>query len=207
MIAVNKIKDLQKYSQFIAFLVLIIFVALIGYSIIKLKSINSEISAAQVGRDKIRAEGDALKQENLALEKRNAALKTENFELIQYGSKANEKIAKTDPAGAKELVERSFVPTIYIQAYNKGQVGRVSQIAETLQREGYLIPGIEPRPNKVTATEVFYFHEEDKQEAEKLADLLRGEGVRDAEAKPAPEKYFGTVKRRQYEIWFSAQAF
>lgn len=216
MMSAKEIETLQKRSQKVALVILVIFVLLIGYSFVKLRTIKSEIDSAQTTRNNLLLEVKTLKDQADVLRGEVKALKKTKDELSLVAVKATNKLAEADSSSAQKFVDTTVktspsitqnLPIIYIQIYDRRQKTSVDAIAEKLRQQAYIIPGVESRPNKVKATEVFYFRAEDTQEAERIASILQASGVKDSEAKLAPEQFQGTVRPRQFEIWFSEKAF
>jgi hypothetical protein len=74
-----------------------------------------------------------------------------------------------------------------------------------LRQAGFVVPGIEVRPERVRQTEVRYYKSAEAPQAEKIADVLRsmGEQVRPPQHLERYE-HSNAVRPNHYEVWLSA---
>lgn len=97
---------------------------------------------------------------------------------------------------------------IYIQIQDNDHLAKSKEIQSALIAKGYKVPEIEILSTGPSDTEVRYFNIQTVEQAEQIAALLRSAGAYDAGTKYIPASdHAGHIARRQFEIWFSEDAF
>jgi hypothetical protein len=90
---------------------------------------------------------------------------------------------------------------VYIQVPGRDRMQAARQISALLTAQGYLVPGIETRPEMPARSQVRYFHREDSGEAATMQSLLAEHGtVTTILFVPGFEQ---KVRSRQFEIWLA----
>lgn len=212
----HKLDRLQSTARLLAIGVLLVFVALIGYSGYRLRGIQKQIEASTATLDeqriKLRKQEEALAEGR----RRKAELEGEIAEVEQRLAAMRElssRIAQENPALVRRAAEEAIVanpataaslPRVFPQIRREAQRAGAREIARKLETAGFLVPGIENVGDKSPRrSQVRYFrqNEEGRKDVRELVDLLRQAGVT-AEA-TFVEGYEESIQaRRQYEIWF-----
>jgi uncharacterized membrane-anchored protein YhcB (DUF1043 family) len=98
-------------------------------------------------------------------------------------------------------------PRIYVQIRDESQRGKTKEIVKKLEERGFLVPGIERVARGAGSTEVKFFKQAEKDEAEKITAVLHELGIRDARAVYVRGFENSTaIRPRHYEIWFAPEA-
>lgn len=116
---------------------------------------------------------------------------------LEYTERAIGQLIQAAPRVARELTR------VYLQIGNESQRGKAKEIATKLKQAGYLVPGIEnvgeQAPNGPTEIRYFARTDAEREEANKIVNLLKDWGIN---TKNAPIRI--ATKPWQYEIWFSS---
>jgi hypothetical protein len=124
------------------------------------------------------------------------------------GKAQTEYAAAQRPKQAAPKVTSSLPTRIYIQIQDAQQRTRAEQIEKALEAQKFIVPGIERlKTGPRTGAEVRYFRTEEKDEADRIVNVLQDLQVQGAQAKYIPG-YEGSTKIRpkHYEIWFAPDA-
>lgn len=146
---------------------------------------------------------------NLAVNDRNAQVSQQAQQLV---SEVATNIAQADPSVAQATQnvtnELKNIPArVYIQIGDEKQSDAAKAIQSKLRENDFNVPGIERVGNVPRATEVRYFRNDEKDEANRIVALLLSSNVPDAQAKYISGfENSKTLRPRQYEIWFSPAA-
>jgi hypothetical protein len=150
-----------------------------------------------------------------ALEKQTAELTAQQEALKSVYGKTVAGYAQVNPAQAQADVNKAvnanptvaaILPRIFLHVRETSQREDASRIAAKLQAAGFVVPGIQILVQEGPKdTQVRYFHDSDKAEAQKIADDLVASGVKDA--KSVETGGYPSIRPRQYEIWFAPNAF
>jgi cell division septum initiation protein DivIVA len=191
---------------------IVAFFALVGYSAYKLYSINRQTAEATAKLNIVKKEVGQLESD---IESKREQI-TELDKKIEALNKINSKISIENPQivrqAIKEVIDSSpntadILPRIYIQIKDESQRPRARQIANKLEDNKFIVPGIENVGEKASGNTVLkYFHKTDEEnaDAKKIVDLLRGEKiVADAQYTPGFENS-NRIRRRHYELWFGS---
>jgi septal ring factor EnvC (AmiA/AmiB activator) len=200
----RRLESIQRWLQYGAVLVLLIFIALIAVAWFKLRGIKRNISNANVTLNQKKTEIDELQKNINALEAQKKDLKAQVAEKDTV-------IRAIDPTIDPKTGEHSQLSSsqiqarIYIQIGNEGQRKRAADVANQLQAKGYIVPGIENvqgRAGIPTVTQLRYYQTDSvaQSDVKDITTFLRGIGINlDL---PPPIK-IGKVRPRHYELWFS----
>jgi hypothetical protein len=146
----------------------------------------------------------ALGHEQLALKlmqlKRDSAGR-EVAARIQASSDSNDHTRSAAAAAVKSIPVQ-----VYVHIAEEGQRPHAAELIHALESEGYWVPGIENIAGKASLpkrTNVRYFNAQDKATAERIAGILRKQGI--ADAYPYAVTHLN-ARPGSLEIWFAAAA-
>jgi hypothetical protein len=108
-----------------------------------------------------------------------------------------------EQAPAAKAILNELPSRIYIHIPEKNQMNLARQITGILTGNGYQVPGIEIVSMVISNSQLRYFHENDKTEAEKIVSSLREKGHHVIIS--FVKGYENKVRPRQFEIWISGQ--
>lgn len=220
-------KDRRIVSFSILFSVIAVGAGLLWlwYAYDRVQTLDQEYAARLVAQD------NQLKQKSRELDEKTAAVEAKQKELVQVQKEVTQlqndlQVLKQFSAQALsgefnagneqrviEVVDTSLkanpkvatlLPRVYIHIQREEQRAKAKEVATSLQKQGYLAPGIERvRVNRLEQTVVRYFREAEKDEAAQIAKILQGLGI-----KAAPQYIRGSedstkMRPRHYEVWFS----
>jgi hypothetical protein len=227
MIDLKKLDAIQKVSQRVAILSLVVFFALIAFSIYQLYSINRKI--AQKADELLKKEAEIKDRES-----KIAALDQKIAELGQQYKTLDDLYGKTvaaDPESAKRaavteieanpktaqatiavieanpMTARLLPPRVYIQIQDDSQRARAKEIAAKLKAGGFIAPGIENvGKNAPDKTELRFFNagDESSNDINNIASILSGEGIRVKKTLIPGHETSNKIRARHYELWFGA---
>jgi hypothetical protein len=154
----------------------------------------------------LRKQGQEQYEEQLRLRKQVVQLQRKDAEVLarQVGAQvlAPQVVGPADP----QTFHRAKTPlTIFLHISLKDQRSRAQQIQEQLVKMGIKVPGIDFAKGP-PVTQVRFFHESDREEAEKIASLL-SQALDIGEARPERIRGYNNVPTRRFEVWFSPSAF
>lgn len=154
---------------------------------------QKELTQVQNELTKLQSDLQALKQFSAQVSgELSAGNEQRVLEVVDTSLKANPKVA-------------TLLPRVYLHVQREEQRAKANNIATSLQKQGYLAPGIENvRVNRLEQTVVRYFREAEKNEATQIATILQGLGI-----KAAPQYIGGSedstkMRPRHYEVWFGS---
>jgi DNA polymerase III delta subunit len=98
---------------------------------------------------------------------------------------------------------------IYIQIRDDEEQDNLKEAINTLQKQGFFVPGVETVPFGPTTTEVRFFKSEKEEEnAERVAEILKGTKIAGVVTKFIPGyENSKSIRKGQIEIWFDLNAF
>jgi hypothetical protein len=109
--------------------------------------------------------------------------------------------AGNEQAPAAKAILEDLPGRIYIHIPDQSRMNMARQMETLLAGRGYQVPGIEIIPQKVTSSQIRYFHENERSEAGKIKDFLGEQGYRiNLSFIPG---YETRVRSRQFEIWIA----
>ncbi|MEO6726327.1 MAG: hypothetical protein ABIU20_01190 [Blastocatellia bacterium] len=127
-------------------------------------------------------------------------------EANQIAKDVSQSADKTLAASVQRQVD-TIQPRVYVHIRNENQRGPAKQIEQKLEAIGFNVPGIQRLDAAPSNTEMRYFRQDDKQDAEKMISLLQEQGVIDAQAKYVPGNENSRAMRpKHFELWFSANS-
>jgi cell division protein FtsB len=207
----GKLELIRRWSQYLAAVVLVIFVGLIVISGVKLHQINTKI-------DNLEAEATRKKSELESLEKRKKELEGSiaNLSDLNEGlSNASRTATEQDPGQylrVRESIEGSIlkdanprqIPArIYLQIGGEEQRKRAAEVVRQLQAKGYIVPGIENVGTKARLphTSQLRYYQTDSVSLGDIKDITESLGRLGVKLSTVPLSSTN-VRPRHYEIWF-----
>jgi hypothetical protein len=144
----------------------------------------------------------ALGHEQLALKLIQMKQDSAGREVAAHVQNSAETSDETRTAAAATV--KSIPVQLYVHIAEEGQRPYAAKLIQALETEGYSVPGIENVAGKALLpkrTSVRYFNPQDKATAEKIADILRKQGL--ANAYPYAVAHLN-ARPGSLEIWFAA---
>jgi len=206
----GKLELVQRWSQYAAVLVLVIFVVLFVAGSIMLNNLFTRISRGQETLDK---QTEQIKANDLKIKSQEEKINIRDT-TIQALVDPNAKPLDAKQADqVKQIVEsnidqsgseKKIAARIYIQIGDEDQRARATEVVRLLQKRGYIVPGIENVGSKAripARSQLRYYQTDSVAEADikDIVSTLRGIGI-DIQT-PAPITS-SNVRARHYELWF-----
>lgn len=174
---------------------LVIVLLAFGYSIYSLQRIKEQKQAELNDLDrKISEFHQRVKELDEQIREKN--------EQVQAAVKARDYAVNPDLAKQADVVHSSEPPVIYFHITNEAQRAKAQDIANALQKAGYIVPGIQKVSIDLTKTDIRYFHPEDAGKAQDIGVALQKLGIADTRPRLIPG-FVNKVPPGQYEVWFS----
>jgi hypothetical protein len=224
-------KATKKEQRILSFSILFSLIAVAGgalwlwYAYDRVQTLDQEYAARLLAQD------NQLKQKSQELDQKTAAVEAKQSELVQVQKEVTKlqndletlkqfsaqnlgQLSAGNEQRVLEAVDMSLkanpkvaalLPRVYLHVQSEEQRAKAANIATSLQKQGFLAPGIENvRVNRLEQTVVRYFREADKDEAAQIANILQGFGI-----KAAPQYIKGSedstkMRPRHYEVWFGS---
>ena len=199
----GKLELVQRWSQYAAAIVLVVFVVLFAVGSILL---NKQIEQIQANDLKIKSQEEEIKskEEKIAIGKR------------AFKSVVDPNTKPLDPKQADQVKqyvesnidqgdgEKKIAARVYIQIGDEDQRARATEVVRLLQKRGYIVPGIENVGSKAripNRSELRYYQTDSVGEADvkDIVIALREIGI--AVQTPAALTS-SNVRPRHYELWF-----
>lgn len=89
---------------------------------------------------------------------------------------------------------------IFIHIHDEEQRGKAREVEQALKAAGFIVPGIERRPETVDGNQVKFFRQEDGEAANQAASVTAANGVPDVKAVPLTGY---KAPPGQLEVWFA----
>ncbi len=205
---IENLAKTSKRSAIVSLLAFLLIIFALVYSSINLISLQKKISKGEAKLDSLNLEFDKRQKQIAQMDTMIAAYKNFTYhvgsENPNLARKALQKTVETDQRIAKLL------PRIILHIRSESQQDSARRIAEILQNKGYVVvPDFEKVNIGPSVTQVRFFrqdNQEEKREAAEIARILEESGIKNVESVPIGG-YETSVPLRQYEIWFSPEAF
>jgi len=206
----GKLELVQRWSQYAAVLVLVIFVALFVAGTIMLNNLYARISRGQETLDK---QTEQIKANDLKIKSQEEKINIRDT-TIQALLDPNAKPLDAKQADqVKQIVEsnidqsggeKRIAARIYIQIGDEDQRVRATEVVRLLQKRGYIVPGIENVGSKAripARSQLRYYQTDSVAEADikDIVSTLRGIGIEIQTPAPITSS---NVRPRHYELWF-----
>jgi hypothetical protein len=126
-------------------------------------------------------------------------LQAQNPALSASATSALDQAFETDPNAAKLLVR------VYIHVHTQPQRRGALQLAQALRAAGYLVPGIDVKPESVQQAEVHYYNSDSQSrtDAEGIAKVVTAAGI-PCQTRQVPQSASDKLKPRAYGLWLAA---
>lgn len=195
----TKIEKTSKTSVIVSAIGLIVIIAALIYSFVKLQDLQHETNKLSDVRDNLKTEIDSLQKMKDTLSARLTVSSTANLVERQVDKESIE----------QNLTEQTAVaaPRVYIHISNTSQNIPAKKMAMILQKNGFVVPGIENVGRKAPqVTQLRYFNNSDqeKKDVKYILALLNKQGQRIDEqfVRLTGQR---TIRPRHYEIWFGRE--
>lgn len=214
----RRLETIQRWLQVGALLTLVVFVALIVFSALRLRQINNEIAQAELRLKQKKLEVEEWQKKTAEWQARYGASKELNDTLSSITRSATEK----DP-GQAENIKRSIedsisltanprqIPArIYLQVGREDQRTRASEVARQLQTRGYIVPGLEQnrgggvenvrgRAPRVSQIRFYKDDEVSQKDVNDIVAVVQSMGIQLKRVQLPPSS---NARPRHYEVWF-----
>lgn len=195
---INKLEKSSKTSLVISSLGLLLIIGALIYSFIKLSSLQNEITILDGKKNSLKTEIDSLSKLKDTLQTRLTISNTAN---LSEGIIDKEELEQnlTDTTA-------SVAPRIYLHIKNESQRRKAKEVGMMLQKNGYVVPGIENVGNRSPQVTQLRYFTNSKQEQEDLKQIL---GLFNKSSVRVVEQFVRSNQRikirpRHYEIWFGS---
>jgi hypothetical protein len=215
-LTIEKLGRSSRRAGVASLLGVLIVIGSLTYSALKLSSLQEQTDQKREELKALNAESESLSRsleaKSQELDRKQRELELVNSALLQVGSSSQtglnlvkqslEKTIESDPNVARTIAR------VFIHIRDKSQHASARRIATLLQKQGFIVPGVEILVDRgPTTTQVRYFRRDEADEARRIVKILLEAGVRDAsESLVAGYENSTGVKPRQYEIWFAARS-
>ena len=206
----GRLELVQRWSQYAAVLVLVVFLALFVAGSIMLNNLYARILRGQKTLDE---QTEQIKANDLKLKSQEEKINIRDT-TIQALLDPNAKPLDVKQADqVRQIVEsnidqsggeKKIAARIYIQIGDEDQRARATEVVRLLQKRGYIVPGIENVGSKarIPARSQLRSYQTDSTAEEDIKDIvtaLRGIGIAIQLPPPITSK---SVRPRHYELWF-----
>lgn len=173
--------------------------------------IARETAALEVRRDKHKSEIATLETEAVALRATIAQLNAERARLASLATtvvgRGTETVSWEDARAAIEqrlpADANALPPRVYILGHH-GSDRRVTEtVSKQLQSSGYVVPFIKFTARNPQEAQVRYYFDTDRDEAQRIADLVSKSGISATAQKIASPN---VARRRHYELWLKNES-
>ena len=214
----RRLETIQRWLQAGALLTLLIFVGLIGFSAFKLRGINREIADAEtlLAKKKLELEDAQRKTADWKAKyqvSQNVSATLSNFTraVTENDPAQAEKIKQSIEANISDSANPNQIPArIYLQIGREDQRRRASEIAQQLQTNGYIVPGLERlreggvenvgrRTPRVSQIRFYAGDDVSRKDVNDIVTIVSRLGITLKEVQLSPSR---GVRPRHYELWF-----
>jgi hypothetical protein len=206
----GKLELVQRWSQYAAVLVLVIFIVLFVAGSIMLNNLYARILSGQQTLDK---QTEEIKGNDLKIKSQEEKINIRDT-TIQALLDPNAKPLDAKQADqVRQIVEsnidqsggeKKIAARIYIQIGDEDQRARATEAVQVLQKSGYIVPGIEnvgSKANIPSRSQLRYYQTDSVAQADTkdIISTLRGINIPIELAPPLTSR---NVRPRHYELWF-----
>lgn len=178
------------------------------YSIHAVRQIDRDLDQKTKELNKKKAELDSV---NKVLEESRKQVELLRNTTAQVINKATD--AEHDPKRAAAVVDNvisekpavaELLPRIYIHIRDESQRDPARRLAGSLQKRGYIVPGIQKVESGADYAQVRYFKDSDADTANQIAAALKELGLRDARADEIKGYENSTaIRPGHFELWLA----
>jgi predicted nucleic acid-binding Zn-ribbon protein len=210
---VRSLERIQRWLQYIAGFVLLIFIVSISISYFELRRIRREIAD---GQEQVRQQRKTIEENSKLLESQKQSI-TGLRTVVSGLQQATLAATEADPKQGeqtKETVEkilaqtedtRQLPPRIYVQIAREDQRKHAAEVARQLQSRGYIVPENENVRGKAPTTSQLRFCSNDKTAEEDVAGITKTLQSISISVTSYRLPNCGNVRARHYEIWFGEE--
>jgi hypothetical protein len=206
----GKLELVQRWSQYAAVLVLVIFVALFVTGTIMLNKLYARISSGQETLDR---QTEQIKANDLRIKSQEEKINIRDTTIQALLDPDAKPLDAKQANEVKQIVEanidqsggeKKIAARIYIQIGDEDQRARATEVVRLLQKRGYILPGIENVGSKAripARSQLRYYQTDSTAEADikDIVNALRGIGI---DIQLPPPISSRNVRARHYELWF-----
>ena len=126
-------------------------------------------------------------------------LQTQSGALSATATSALDQAFDANPNAAKLLVR------VYIHIHAEAQRPQATEVAKVLRTAGYIVPGIDVKPQSVKESQVHYYANDSQSlsDAEAIVKVVAGTGE-PCKARQVPQAASDKLKTRAYGLWLAA---
>jgi len=188
MIDEQKLAVIRRNAQMLAAVSLVVFFALIGLSLYKLIAIRKEIRDLENVRAAKQAEIDKLDEQKKLFQQE-----------AERSTRSLKKVIESSPQTSQ------LPPRVYLQINDESQREKANQVAELLQKQGFIVPGVDNVGRKgITTTRTDLRFYTDNPEGAGDLDKIKA-ALKQVEITPIDRSLRTSstkVRPRHYELWF-----
>lgn len=184
----------------------VVGLALIGFTAREVRKNLKERD--QLVSQKIKLEDDIVqletKKAELTAANDNKALTIQRIEnVVQESEKKGIEVKSLERIrniiGPSQTVEKA-TPHVLIHIHIEDRQTNAAQVIQTLKSAGYVVPEIERTTEKVKTNEVRFFSQEERETAQRVADILTKQGVKDVRL-VLPREH--SARDGRIEVWLT----
>jgi len=208
----RRLERIQRWLQYIAGFVLLIFIVSISISYFELRRIRKDIAE---GQDTVRDLNKKITEKRIEIDSLQGRVKSQG-KLISGLQQATLAATEADPKQGeqtKDTVERILAqtedaklpPRIYVQIAREDQRKHAAEVARQLQSRGYIVPGIENVRGKAPTSSQIRYCANDKIAEEDLAGIMKTLQSISISVTSYRLPNCGNIRPGHYEIWFGEE--
>lgn len=158
------------------------------------KQLQTEITQLEADKAKLEAEKAQLEADRTVL---GASLRT-----LTAGGRQQQAMQAVETAVGLTPDAGKISPRLYIQVSTDSSAAIATELTRLLEKNGFIVPGVERVPAAPRPPELRYFHPEDEQEARRAADVVRAR-IPQIETRLVRGVHRAIrVRSRHLELWF-----
>ena len=102
----------------------------------------------------------------------------------------------------RKSVAKHIAPRVYFHISSNMLRDRAKELAAVFEKDGFIVPGIELKEGSVKVSQVRYFREHEREDAEAIVMLLKRQGIK-VKLVDLSERYgkATNIRARHYELW------
>lgn len=205
---IEKLAKTSKRSAFVSLLAFLLIIFALVYSSFNLMSLQKKISKGEAKLDSLNLEFDKRQRQIAEMDTMITGFKNFTYHIGLENPNLTRKVLQKTVEADQRIAK--LLPRIILHIRSESQQNAARRIAEILQNKGFVVvPDFERVNVGPSHTQVRFFrqdNEEEKSQATEIAQILEEAGIKNVES-AAIGGYETSVPLRQYEIWFSPEAF
>ncbi len=206
----GKLELVQRWSQYAAAVVLVVFVVLFVAGSLMLNNLYARISS---GQKTLEQQAEQIKANDLKIKSQEGDINIRNTALRALLDPDTKPLDTKQANQVQQLVEtnieqsggeKKIAARVYIQIGDEDQRARATEVVRLLQKRGYIVPGIENVGSKAripNRSELRHYQTDSVGEADvkDIVSALREIGI---EIQTPAALTSSNVRPRHYELWF-----